>query len=115
MARIVMKFGGTSVAGLDRIRNAAGRVKAEVDRGNQVARSYGVAHRFGDSLREILAYAGTDLSEHNGDDSFVLPIPAVYVVDRRRRIRLAYVFGSYIDRLEPDELLAALRGLGEQE
>ena len=37
MARIVMKFGGTSVAGLDRIRNAAGRVKAEVDRGNQVA------------------------------------------------------------------------------
>ena len=37
MARIVMKFGGTSVAGLDRIRNAASRVKAEVDRGNEVA------------------------------------------------------------------------------
>jgi aspartate kinase len=37
MARIVMKFGGTSVAGLDRIRNAAARVKAEVDRGNEVA------------------------------------------------------------------------------
>jgi aspartate kinase len=37
MARIVMKFGGTSVAGLDRIRNAANRVKAEVDRGNEVA------------------------------------------------------------------------------
>ena len=37
MARIVMKFGGTSVAGLDRIRNAALRVKAEVDRGNEVA------------------------------------------------------------------------------
>jgi aspartate kinase len=32
-----MKFGGTSVAGLDRIRNAALRVKAEVDRGNEVA------------------------------------------------------------------------------
>jgi aspartate kinase len=32
-----MKFGGTSVAGLDRIRNAAARVKAEVDRGNEVA------------------------------------------------------------------------------
>lgn len=37
MARIVMKFGGTSVAGLDRIRNAATRVKAEVERGNEVA------------------------------------------------------------------------------
>ena len=37
MARIVMKFGGTSVADIDRIENAAKRVKREVDAGNQVA------------------------------------------------------------------------------
>lgn len=37
MARIVMKFGGTSVADLDRIRNAARRVKREVDAGHEVA------------------------------------------------------------------------------
>ncbi|GAA0601600.1 aspartate kinase [Craurococcus roseus] len=37
MARIVMKFGGTSVADLDRIRTVAGRVKREVEAGNQVA------------------------------------------------------------------------------
>ena len=37
MARIVMKFGGTSVADLARIRNVATRVKREVDAGNQVA------------------------------------------------------------------------------
>ena len=37
MARIVQKFGGTSVAGLDRIRNVAKRVKAEVDAGYEVA------------------------------------------------------------------------------
>ena len=37
MARIVMKFGGTSVADLDRIANAAKRVKREVDAGNEVA------------------------------------------------------------------------------
>ena len=37
MARIVMKFGGTSVADLDRIRNVAARVKREVDAGHQVA------------------------------------------------------------------------------
>ena len=37
MARIVMKFGGTSVADLDRIRNVAQRVKAEADKGNEVA------------------------------------------------------------------------------
>ncbi len=35
--RIVMKFGGTSVADLDRIRAAAARVKREVDAGHEVA------------------------------------------------------------------------------
>jgi len=37
MARIVMKFGGTSMAGIERIRNVATRVKREVDAGNEVA------------------------------------------------------------------------------
>ncbi len=37
MARIVMKFGGTSVADLDRIRNVARHVKRETDAGHEVA------------------------------------------------------------------------------
>lgn len=37
MSRIVMKFGGTSVADLDRIRAVAERVKNEVNLGNQVS------------------------------------------------------------------------------
>src|ERR1700690_2657403 len=37
MPRIVMKFGGTSVANLDRIRDVALRVKRAVDAGDQVA------------------------------------------------------------------------------
>ena len=37
MARIVMKFGGTSMAGIERIRHVAGLVKREADRGNEVA------------------------------------------------------------------------------
>lgn len=37
MARLVMKFGGTSVADMDRIAHVAVRVKREIDAGNQVA------------------------------------------------------------------------------
>jgi len=37
MPRLVMKFGGTSVADLDRIRNAALKVKREIDAGYDVA------------------------------------------------------------------------------
>ena len=37
MARIVMKFGGTSVANMECIRNVAQHIKREVDSGNEVA------------------------------------------------------------------------------
>jgi len=37
VARIVQKFGGTSVADIDRIIRVSHKIKAEVDRGNQVA------------------------------------------------------------------------------
>src|SRR3569833_2945153 len=37
MARIVLKFGGTSVGDIDRIKNVARKVKVEVDAGHQVA------------------------------------------------------------------------------
>src|SRR5258708_37678531 len=37
MTKLVMKFGGTSVADLDRIRHVATLVKREIDRRNQVA------------------------------------------------------------------------------
>ncbi len=37
MARLVQKFGGTSLAGIERIRNVALRVRREVDAGNEVA------------------------------------------------------------------------------
>jgi len=37
MARLVMKFGGTSVGDIERIKNVAAHVKREVDAGDQVA------------------------------------------------------------------------------
>jgi len=36
LPRIVMKFGGTSMAGIERIRSVAGRVRREAETGNQV-------------------------------------------------------------------------------
>ena len=67
MARIVMKFGGTSVADLERIRNVAHRVKAEVDRGNQVAV---VVSAMAGVTNQLVDYAGAaanlyDLREYD--------------------------------------------------
>ena len=57
MVRIVMKFGGSSVADLDRIRRVARRVKAECDDGHQVAvvvsAMAGETNRFSDLCRHL--------------------------------------------------------------
>ncbi len=57
MARIVMKFGGTSVADLERIRTAAARVKREVEAGRQVAvvvsAMAGVTNQLVDWVRQL--------------------------------------------------------------
>ena len=57
MARIVQKFGGTSVADIERIRAVAARVKAEVDAGNEVAVTVsamaGVTNQLGGYVDEV--------------------------------------------------------------
>jgi len=57
MARIVMKFGGTSVGDCDRIKNVARRVKQEFEAGNQVAvvvsAMSGVTNQLVDYCRQI--------------------------------------------------------------
>ena len=42
MSRLVMKFGGTSVANIERIRNVARHVKREVDAGHEVANTFDI-------------------------------------------------------------------------
>jgi aspartate kinase len=57
MARIVMKFGGTSVGDCERIKNVAKRVKAEAERGNEVAvvvsAMSGVTNQLVDYCRQV--------------------------------------------------------------
>src|SRR5262245_20664157 len=59
MARLVMKFGGTSVADVERIRNVARHVKREVDAGHEVAvvvsAMSGATNRLVDWCREAAA------------------------------------------------------------
>jgi len=57
MAIVVMKFGGTSVANVERIQNVARHVKREVDAGNKVAvvvsAMSGTTNQLVDWVREI--------------------------------------------------------------
>jgi len=67
MPRIVMKFGGTSVADLERIRNVARRVKAEVERGNEVVVAVSAMAGTTNTLVDYVQNAGQlfDLREYD--------------------------------------------------
>lgn len=82
------------------------------DVGNSVARRYGLVFRVIDALKRPMQALGVDVAKHNEDPSWELPIPATYVIDRGGVIRLAFIDVDYRKRLEPAEILTALRTCG---
>lgn len=82
-----------------------------IDRGNAVARRFGLGYALPEDLRAIYRALGIDLEVANGDASWTLPVPARYVVDRAGVVRAADVDPDYTRRTEPEETIAALRSL----
>jgi peroxiredoxin len=79
------------------------------DEGGDVIDTYGL--KYDVTSREVYAAAGVDLATFNGKGGWILPAPAVFVVDRTGIVRFAYANGDYTQRVEPDEPLAALDSL----
>ena len=80
------------------------------DADNQVARKFGLSYRVPDAQEAVYRKAFVNLPFTNGDDSWELPIPATYIVDREGTIRYASANEDYTERPEPDDLVRALRG-----
>lgn len=82
------------------------------DRGNAVARTFGLVFTLPEDLRKVYRGFGIDLEKANGDPSWTLPIPARYVLDQAGTIRAADVDPDYTRRTEPADTVRALRSLG---
>ncbi len=59
-------------------------------------------------VRPVYEQFGIDLPAANGDDSFELPVPATYVLDKEGVIRWAHLDLDYRTRAEPRDILRAL-------
>lgn len=81
------------------------------DPGNAVAEQYGLRYRLPTYLIDVYKQLGVDLTVINGDDSWTLPIPGRFVIDRQGRIQYAEAHPDYTRRPEPEDLLHVLRGL----
>ena len=79
------------------------------DAGNQVARQFGLVYGVPDEQQAIYRRAFINLPLANGDDSWELPIPSTYIVDRDEIVLLASANEDYSDRPEPGKILERLR------
>lgn len=80
------------------------------DKGNAVAKAFGVAFAFPEKMRwayrEIFKL---DIPKFNGDDSWELPMPARFIVDKNAVIQAAEVNLDHTVRPEPASAIAVLK------
>jgi len=80
------------------------------DAGNNVARQFGLTYRVPSLQEAVYRRAFVNLPFTNGDDSWELPIPATFILDRDGTILYASASEDYTERPEPSEIVKALRG-----
>ena len=83
------------------------------DVGNRVARQFGLVFVLPEALRPIYEGFGIDIPQADGDDTFELPIPATYIIDHDRKIRMAFVDGDYTQRADPEIVLSTLKQVSD--
>ncbi|SDI70442.1 Peroxiredoxin [Bradyrhizobium sp. Rc2d] len=76
------------------------------DLDNGYALSLNLAIWLGAEIQHLLSYQ--DMAKFHGNDGWVLPIPAVFVVGRDGLVKARFVDPDFRKRMEIDDLLAAL-------
>ena len=79
------------------------------DIGNKVGRQFGLTYSVPAAQEAIYRRAFVNLPFTNGDDSWELPIPATFIVDRDGTILYASANEDYTDRPEPSDIIRVLQ------
>ncbi|MEQ8211940.1 MAG: peroxiredoxin-like family protein [Lacipirellulaceae bacterium] len=80
------------------------------DPGNELARKFGLVFKLPPEVAKVYKDR-IKLKEYNGDDSYELPLSAVYVIDTQGIIRYAFLDADYTKRAEPADIVAAVKSL----
>jgi peroxiredoxin len=78
------------------------------DPGNQLARQFGLVYRVPDNQQAVYRRVFINLPFTNGDQSWELPVPATYILNRDCSVLYASVDPDYSERPEPSDILRQL-------
>jgi peroxiredoxin len=80
------------------------------DLDSSVSTAYGLHFEVPPELTELYKEKfGLDLADYNGDGRYELPVPGTFVIDGDGMIRAAFADTDYKERMEPADILRALR------
>jgi len=79
------------------------------DMDNGYAMSLNLAIWVGPDLERMMANFGRRLPDYQGNDSWMLPIPATFIVGTDSRVTARFVDPDYRKRMDIEDMLAALR------
>lgn len=86
------------------------------DQSNRVAKTMGLVFEVADELKSIYKNEfGLDIPAANNDASYELPVTATYVVNQEQIIEAAFTDPNFVNRFEPEDILAAISSLNEEE
>jgi peroxiredoxin len=82
------------------------------DVGNTVAASFGVAYTLPNQIQWVYQEKfNLDIPRFNGDDSWVLPMPSRFIIDKNMTIQTVEATLDHTTRPEPDTLIEVLKTL----
>ena len=93
---------------------AGGRYPILADIDNGYAMALNLAIWVDEAMSGLIASAGWDIPKYSGNPSWLLPVPATFVVDRSGIVRARFVDADYRRRMDIDELKAGIRAATEQ-
>jgi peroxiredoxin len=85
------------------------------DAGNVGARQFGLVYRVPDFQEAIYRRAFVNLPLVNGDESWELPIPATYILDRDGTVAYVSANEDYTERPEPAEIVRVVQVRSDQQ
>ena len=83
------------------------------DLDSQVMRNYKLYFELPDDLIRVYKKAGLDIEDFNGKGRTVLPVPGSFVIDGNGLIRAMQANTDYKIRMEPADIVAALKEIAE--
>jgi peroxiredoxin len=115
----IKALGGQVVAIMPEVQQFAEKFKSEsnvpfpvlTDLDNGYALSLNLAIWLGTEIQRLLSYQ--DMQNFHGNDGWVLPIPATFVVGRDGLVKARFVDPDFRKRMEIDDLIAALKSANE--